>query len=169
MARKDKEQTAKADEKSEEEAAVAEETSPDAVVLEAAPVALVEASAEEPLDIHTEVDGIALETLVFQEIRAINHYLDLGFNLYFWRTADNKEVDFVLYGDKGLIAIEVKLSATFRESELESLRLFCRDYPMAKAYFIYGGDRRIRYENIDVIPLEQFLKCKWYSVNSEST
>ena len=58
-----------------------------------------------PLDSPEEIDGAALETLIFQEIRAVNDLLRLGYDLYYWRTANGQEVDFVLYGEKGLIAI----------------------------------------------------------------
>jgi predicted AAA+ superfamily ATPase len=49
-----------------------------------------------------------METLVFQELRAVNDYLECGYQLYFWRTKNGLEVDFILYGPEGLIAIEVK-------------------------------------------------------------
>jgi hypothetical protein len=38
------------------------------------------------------------------------------------------------------------------------VKSFLKDYPMAKAYCIYGGQRRMREGDIDIIPLESFLK-----------
>jgi hypothetical protein len=49
-----------------------------------------------------------METLVLQELRAVNDNAEHGFDLFFWRTKHGLEVDFVLYGEKGLLAIEVK-------------------------------------------------------------
>ena len=61
-----------------------------------------------PLDQPEDIDGAALETLVFQELQAHNTLLNLGYTLYYWRTSNNIEVDFVLYGPKGLHAFEIK-------------------------------------------------------------
>jgi hypothetical protein len=38
------------------------------------------------------------------------------------------------------------------------LKLFLKDYPMAKAFLIYGGKRRMREGAIDIVPLEETLK-----------
>lgn len=98
-----------------------------------------------PLDVESETDGPALETLVLQELRALNHYLDLEYELFFWHTKSDHEVDFVLYGPRGLIGMEVKRSSIFRESELDGLKLFYKDYPIAKLYFLYGGTKRFHH------------------------
>ena len=60
------------------------------------------------LDSTENVWGASLETLVVQELRAINFYKKLNYEIYFWRSQNGDEVDFVLYGEKELIAIEVK-------------------------------------------------------------
>ena len=48
----------------------------------------------------------ALETLVLQELRAANDYRACGYQIHYWRTRAHLEVDFVLYGPRGLLAIE---------------------------------------------------------------
>ena len=110
-----------------------------------------------PLDSDDEVDGAAIETLVLTCLRAENSNRGLGYQFHFWRTADGKEVDFVLYGEGGLHAIEVKRSSRFRESELAGLRAFCADYPEAKGWFLYGGRQRYRFGAIAVVPLAEAL------------
>ncbi len=110
-----------------------------------------------PLDRPEEIDGAALETLVFQEIRAVNDNLGLKYGLYYWRTAEKLEVDFVLYGESGLIAIEVKRAGKVRSKELAGLRAFLKDYPMARAYVFYGGRDHLYIENIELIPLNQAI------------
>lgn len=116
-----------------------------------------------PLDRPEEIDGSALETLVFQELQGTLHNLDLGYQIYYWRTFNQVEVDFVLYGERGLIAIEVKRSAKVRLSELTGLKLFIKDYPMAKAYYFYGGSRYYQEGQIEIIPLSEALSnlSKW--------
>jgi uncharacterized protein len=78
--------------------------------------------------------------------------------LSYWRSRKKEEVDFVLYGPKGLIAIEVKRSGRFREDDLGGLREFLADYPVAKTYLLYGGSQRLRFGSIDVLPLGEALK-----------
>ncbi len=110
-----------------------------------------------PLDSAAEIDGPAVETLVMQELRATNDNLGLGYELFYWHTRDHKEVDFVLYGERGLLALEVKRSARFREADLASLRLFKRDYPVARCFLLYGGREDYQVDGIRVVPLAQAL------------
>ncbi|MEM7816495.1 MAG: ATP-binding protein [Candidatus Aenigmatarchaeota archaeon] len=111
-----------------------------------------------PLDRPEEIEGIAFESLVFQELNAVNLSLNLGYKLYYWRTSNNIEVDFVLYGDKGIKAFEVKKTGKVNKEMLRGLKLFLRDYPFAKAYFIYGGERFLFEDKIQIVPIENFLK-----------
>jgi hypothetical protein len=41
---------------------------------------------------------------------------------------------------------------------LSGLKSFLRDYPMARAYLIYGGDRYLRQGEIEIFPFDQALK-----------
>jgi predicted AAA+ superfamily ATPase len=111
-----------------------------------------------PLDRPEEAEGISLETLFFQEIKAVNESLDLGYSIYYWRTSNNMEVDFVMYGEKGIRAFEVKRTNKISGSMLSGLKSFLKDYPMAKAYFVYGGDKYMREGNIEIMPINNLLK-----------
>jgi predicted AAA+ superfamily ATPase len=111
-----------------------------------------------PLDPAEEIDGAALETLVFQELRATNENLELGYALSFWRTRDHREVDFVLYGERGLVAIEVKRAGRFREDDLTALRDFREEFPPARPFLLYGGTRRYEIDGIRVLPLGEALR-----------
>lgn len=110
-----------------------------------------------PLDSGDEIDGAAIETLVLQSLRAEISNHTLGYELFFWRTADGKEIDFVAYGERGLHAIEVKRSSRFREADLATLRAFREDYPEARGHLWYGGRQRYRFGAIEVRPLEEAL------------
>ena len=111
-----------------------------------------------PLDRPEEIDGAACETLLFQELLATNDVLDLGYKLFYWRSAAQQEVDFVLYGAGGLFAFEVKRTARVSGVHMRGLRAFLKDYPTAKAYFLYGGRRRLREGLIDCVPMETALR-----------
>lgn len=110
-----------------------------------------------PLDAEADVDGPALETMVFQTLRAENANLGLGYELFCWRTATGAEVDLVLYGERGFHAFEVTRSAIFRESDLAGLRLFLEDYPAAQGHFLYGGTKKYRFGSIEVLPVGEAL------------
>lgn len=111
-----------------------------------------------PLDMPEMAEGVALETLIFQNLNAVNAALHLGYKIYYWRTPDGMEVDFILYGDKGLFAFEVKRTGRISRAYLSGLRSFLKNYPMAKSYFIYGGQRTMREKEIEILPVEYFLK-----------
>lgn len=111
-----------------------------------------------PLDSAEEIRGAALETLVLQQLRAVNEYGDLGYSLHYWRTATGDEVDFVLYGERGLVAFEVKMAHTVRPEDLRGLRRFRESYSRAKTFFIYTGARRRHEAGIEIIPAEEALR-----------
>ncbi len=110
-----------------------------------------------PLDSEEETNGAIFETLFYQNLRAINDYFGYEYKLYFWRTASGLEVDFILYGPKGLIAFEVKSGSIIHPQDLNGLQEFCREYPMARPYIIYGGSREISQKGISILPMKQAL------------
>ncbi|OGQ08828.1 MAG: ATPase [Deltaproteobacteria bacterium RIFCSPLOWO2_12_FULL_40_28] len=111
-----------------------------------------------PLDNPEEIGGVAFESLFFQELKALNSYLDLGYHLYYWRTSNNLEVDFVLYGKRGLKAFEIKHTKRLGGHHFSGLRAFLREYPMAKAYLVYGGQEHLFEKGIEILPIETCLK-----------
>lgn len=110
-----------------------------------------------PFDSPEEAEGPALESLVFQELQAINSYFEFNYEIYFWKTIDKLEIDFILYGPKGLIAIEVKRSKNIQSNDLKALKAFKTDYPIAKLYIFYGGSCRLYFDNIEAIPITEAL------------
>jgi uncharacterized protein len=111
-----------------------------------------------PLDVESEISGPGLETLLLQHLRALNDYYELGYHIYYWRTATKVEVDFVLYGEHGLLAIETKLSARVRDEDLQGLRLFLADYPQAKTYLLYTGSRSWHDQGVEIMNVETALR-----------
>jgi uncharacterized protein len=111
-----------------------------------------------PLDLPEEGEGGAFETLVFQELFAVNSLLNLEYQISCWRTSSQMEVDFILYGKRGLIAVEVKRTGKIKQSHLSGVKAFLREYPTAKSYFVYGGKRKMREGRVEVIPISDFLK-----------
>jgi predicted AAA+ superfamily ATPase len=110
-----------------------------------------------PLDMPEEIQGAGLETLFLQEIMALNSYLNLGYKIFFWRTSNNIEVDFILYGEHGIKAFEIKRTAKITSQMLKGLRFFKNDYPMAKTYMIYCGNRRMQQDEIEILPADEIF------------
>lgn len=108
-----------------------------------------------PLDSAEEIDGAAGETLWYQVVRAESANRGLEYEFSYWRTPEGAEVDLVAYGPRGFLAFEVKRSSRFREADLRALRAFAEDYPEARGYLLYGGDRRYRFGAIEVVPLAE--------------
>lgn len=111
-----------------------------------------------PLDTPSEIGGVGVETLVCQHLMATNELLNLNYSLYYYRTASGVEVDFVLYGQRGIVAIEVKNNSTFKPEMLSSLKRFALDYPEAKLYLFYAGQKKYFVGKITVLPLTEVLK-----------
>lgn len=109
------------------------------------------------LDSPDEIGGTALEGLVAQHLYAWNDYSDTKHVIAFWRTKSGLEVDFIVYGDLGFWAIEVKNAKHVHPTDLRGLKEFLKDYPMAKALVLYRGSERVMCDDILCIPCENFL------------
>ena len=110
-----------------------------------------------PLDTPEEIDGAALEGLVFQNLKVFAEYSNKSIELFFWRTKSGSEVDFIVYGEEIFFAIEVKNSSKIRPVDLRSLKSFSKDYPESKSILIYRGKEKLLRDNILIIPCDEFL------------
>lgn len=120
------------------------------------------------LDKETEINGPGLEGLILQHLRAWNDYQGTPNKLFYWRTKQGVEVDFVVYGPTIFYAIEVKGSAVIHPKDLKGLQTFLTDYPEAKAILLYRGKERLLKKNILCIPIKEFLlKLKPNQTNFE--
>jgi uncharacterized protein len=111
-----------------------------------------------PLDRPEEVEGAALEGLVAQHLRAWIAYSGGENKLSYWRTRSGVEVDFIIYGPSGIIAIEVKNSARIRPQDLRGLQAFRADYPKSRSFLLYRGHERRKIDQILCLPCAQFLE-----------
>ena len=110
------------------------------------------------LDSEAEIDGPALETLVLQELRALNDYRGYDYQIFFWRTRSNLEIDFILDGPHGLLAMEIKRSTHIQPKDTRALREFKKDYPDARCFIFYGGTAPLYLDDITALPIEHALK-----------
>jgi predicted AAA+ superfamily ATPase len=110
-----------------------------------------------PLDSTGEIDGAALEGLVAQHLHAWCDYSSGKHELHYWQTRSRAEVDFVVYGESGLYAVEVKNSKHVQPADLTALKSFAEDYPQCRRYLLYRGHDRINRDGVSCLPCEDFL------------
>lgn len=110
-----------------------------------------------PFDKPAEIDGAALEGLVFQHLKASIILEDKNDKIYFWRTRSGNEVDFIVYGESGIRAYEVKNTNKILPADLTGLKSFKNDYPEAELFLIYRGTDTFVRNDIKVIPCDKFL------------
>lgn len=111
-----------------------------------------------PLDYPETISGAALEGLVENHLRAWIDYSGCDAECFFWRTPAGTEVDFIVYGEKIFVALEVKNAKKIRPEDLRGLKTFCSDYPEAIGILLYQGEHRQKEGNILCLPVENFLK-----------
>ncbi len=111
-----------------------------------------------PLDRPEEIDGMALEGLVLQHLRAWLDYSGERNALYFWRTRSGVEVDFIVYTPTDFVAIEVKNTARVKSSDLSGLKAFRQDYPECRTLLLYRGCQQMFVDGVMTVPVERFLK-----------
>lgn len=111
-----------------------------------------------PLDIESEISGPAIEGLVGQHIRAYSDFALPDIHLYYWRSMAGNEVDFVLYGGKTFVAVEVKNTKVIRPTDYNGLVSFGDDYPEASLVLLYRGNIMMKHKNMLIVPVEMFLK-----------
>jgi len=112
-----------------------------------------------PLDRPSEIDGIALESLVAQHLKAWCDYSAGHHELHYWRTRSNVEVDFVVYGEREFHGIEVKNTLTVRPEDLRGLTAFGTDFPESRRWLLYRGGDRFERNGVTCINCASFLQA----------
>ena len=64
------------------------------------------------------------------------------YKIYFWRMTTGTEVDFVIYGPRGLHAFEIKRSSQVTSKALKGLKSFGDDYWEARLHLLYLGKHK---------------------------
>ena len=101
--------------------------------------------------------GSAVETLVYNELRAYCDYRNAG-EIAYWRSTSGFEVDFVV-ADR--LAIEVKTTGRTADSDLRGLRALREEGRLAKYICVTLDSAPRLVDGILVMPLSQFLAQLW--------
>jgi uncharacterized protein len=111
------------------------------------------------IEMGTEVFGNAFEHFIYKEIYAHSSYSGLDYEISYWRTASQIEIDFVL--GKNEVAIEVKASNTINSRHLKGLKAFMEEYKVNHALLICNENLPRKQGDIWILPWRVFLEKLW--------
>ncbi len=101
----------------------------------------------------------AFRHLVFMELSAHSRYLELDYDIRFWRTKAGAEVDFVL-GD-GEIAVEVKGSDRIERRDLRGLQAFSEEHSPRLSIVVCAESEERIHDGVHIKPWRRFLRDLW--------
>ena len=107
----------------------------------------------------TELFGKAFEHFIYQEIYAHSRYSEKEYPMYYWRTASQLEIDFVL-GDHE-VAIEIKATEQAHKRHLKGLKAFSEEYETKKLILVSNDPYPRLVDNILILPWKVFLERLW--------
>jgi predicted AAA+ superfamily ATPase len=107
----------------------------------------------------SEAFGKAFEHFICNEIVAHSHYSEINYQVSYWRTASQLEVDFIL-GENDA-AIEVKSTASVTERDLRGLKAFLEEYKVKHAIVVSNDPLPRKAGNIRILPWRIFLDELW--------
>ena len=111
------------------------------------------------IDYGTEIFGKAFEHFIYQEIFAHSRYSDLNYEIAYWRTTSQLEIDFVL-GDHE-VAIEVKSTDFANNRHIKGLKAFAEEYTVKKLILVSNDTYPRQMDNVLVLPWRIFLQRLW--------
>ncbi|MBI5700365.1 ATP-binding protein [Candidatus Saganbacteria bacterium] len=107
----------------------------------------------------SEIFGAAFEHYILQEMVAYSHYSRKKFEIAYWRTASQLEVDFIL-GDHE-IAVEIKAAKNVNLFHLKGLKAFSEEYSTRQNIVVSLDPRPRQIDNINILPWQEFLEKLW--------
>jgi len=111
------------------------------------------------IEMGSEAFGNAFEHFIYQEIYAHSNYSGIHYPIYYWRTASQIEIDFVLGSHE--VAIEVKSTQNANPRHTKGLRSFAEDYKVKKMILITNDTYPRQLGEVMVLPWQVFLEKLW--------
>ncbi len=107
----------------------------------------------------SEAFGKAFEHFIYHEIYSHSHYSGINYQISYWRTSSQTEVDFVL-GDNE-VAVEVKATEQANEKHLKGLKIFADEYQTKRLILVSNDSLPRKAGNISILPWKVFLEKLW--------
>lgn len=103
--------------------------------------------------------GKAFEQFILMELKSYNSYRQKRKNLYFWRSINKQEVDFIIDDE---IAIEVKAAKKIHEKHLSGIKAL-KEEGIIKKFYLLSEDplHRLVEKNIEIIHWKKFVEKLW--------
>jgi uncharacterized protein len=111
------------------------------------------------IEYKSETFGNAFENFIYQELYAHSHYSGLDYQISYWRTASQLEIDFVLGNHQ--VAIEVKSSDKISERHMRGLYAFKEEYKVKHAVVVCTEQLARLHNDIEILPWQIFLRKLW--------
>jgi predicted AAA+ superfamily ATPase len=103
--------------------------------------------------------GKSFEHFILLELMAYRAYRNPELPIYYWRTSNGQEVDFIL-GDME-IALEVKTSSRIHTQDVQSLKSLAEEYSLKKKILISFESEPKKIDHIECLPWRIFLEQLW--------
>lgn len=109
--------------------------------------------------IQKDTSGKVFEHLIYQEIYAHSRYSSLNYDINYWRTASQIEVDFVFGG--GEVAVEAKSTNNAQPWHYKGLIQFASEYKVKKLILVTNDPLPRKTGQISFMPWKSFLEELW--------
>jgi predicted AAA+ superfamily ATPase len=109
----------------------------------------------------SEEMGSILETYLIHEVRAFLSYTGRAYPLFYFRTHDGVEIDLLFESARGMIALELKASRSWRGEFNKGFRRIQSELDSVRCIGVYAGDRRLKHDGVTVYPYAEFLEAMW--------
>lgn len=111
------------------------------------------------IDFGSELFGNAFEHFIYNELYAHSSYSGKDYPIYYWRTASQIEIDFVLGNHD--VAIEVKATNNVQSRHLKGLKSFSEEYPVNQLVLVCNEPLARISEGVRILPWKVFLEELW--------
>ena len=111
------------------------------------------------IEFGSEAIGRAFEHYLYHELYAHSQYSGIRYPISYWRTAAQREIDFVLGEHE--IAIEVKSNQQIIPRHLKGLKSFAEEYPVKQLILVSNDPYHRKIDQITAMPWNLFLDKLW--------
>lgn len=111
------------------------------------------------IEFGSELFGNAFEHFIYNELYAHSSYSGKDYPIYYWRTASQIEIDFVLGNND--VAIEVKATNNALPKHLKGLKAFSEEYAVKQLILVCNEPLPRISDGIRILPWKIFLEELW--------
>ncbi len=108
--------------------------------------------------LNTHEGGFLFETIILNELRAYNDYLQKDLDLSYWKSTSGFEVDIIVNDE---LAIEIKSKSTISERDIKGLLAIQEEKKVKRMICVCATPFRSKLGNIELIPYREFLVDLW--------